>query len=216
MFVNVWMALSDAAQDIVIESLRWDEETQGDYTGPLRNRSRRLFEYMQQDATRRRLWISPTLAGTVYNLWSIDFNDEGSVLQEVRDEIDFLIAEYPNQISVLGAWKETGEQFGTEHVYTTTVEEVTYSILNPDYDPNEFLDDEVTPNPDYDPNYVIRVTEDQDVTRITGKTGTAEYPLPDFLWRFLPNPLPDGTIPASNADLVDINLLFGQRPRSFF
>ena len=211
-FANVWLAISDAAQALVIESLRWDEEADGPYTGPLRNRSRKLFAYMQQDAVRRRMFASATLSGTVYNLWSIDFYDTGSMLRDVRDELDFLIDTYPNQIAVLGAWKDTGEQYGTEHVYTTTVESVTYSTLNPDYDPNEFLDDGVTPNPDYDPNFVIRVTEDQEVARITGMTGTPTYPLPNYLWRFMPAEL----AAASNADLQDINLLAGQSPRSFF
>lgn len=153
--INVWLALSTTAQDIVIESLRWDEEAQGDYTGPLRNRSRRLFEYMQDEVARRRLFATATLQSIDYNLWSIDFFDEGSVLQDIRDEIDFLIAEFPNQIAVLGAWDiRTGQQVGG---------------------------------------------------------GTPLYPIPNYTWRFMPAEL--GA--ASNTDLTDVNLLFGQTPRDF-
>ena len=112
MFVNAWIAVSDAAQDVIIEALRWDEESQGDYTGPLTRRQRLLFEYMQDETNRRRLFKKATLAGTVYNLWSIDFHDDAQTLQLVRDEIDGLIVEYPNQIGVLGAWRKDGSQVG--------------------------------------------------------------------------------------------------------
>jgi len=158
MFVNIWLAISDAAQDVVIEYLTWPEDQE--YTGPLRPRSQRLFSYMQDESTRRRLFTKPTLQGTVYNLWSIEFvEDSRDTLQAIRDELDHLIATYPNQIAVCGAWKWNGEQ----------------------------------------------VTSD----------GNPIYPIPDYLWQFLPNPLPDGTVPTSNADLQDVNLLFGQSPRDF-
>ena len=115
MIINIWLALSDQAQDIVIESLRWDEEAQGPYTGPLRNRSRRLFEYMQDNTTRRRLFKPWTNPQGTFHLWSIDFDDEKEALQLVRDEIDFLMTEYPNQISVLGAWRLDGRQAGANY-----------------------------------------------------------------------------------------------------
>lgn len=213
MFVNVWLAISDAAQATVIESLQWDEETQGDYTGPLRPRSRLLFEYMQDETSRRRLFTKPTLQGTVYNLWSIDFDDKGSILQEVRDEIDFLIAQYPNQIAVLGAWKDDGAMVGCQLVVT--------DVPNPAYTGEPFM----IPNPDfnndpedpaYDPRTEIRNPLWVPETIVErSQTGTPTYPLPTFLWRFLPDPLPDGSSPASNADLVDINLLLGQSKRVF-
>ncbi len=155
MFANIWLAISDAAQDVVIESLEWPEDTP--YTGPLRPRSRRLFEYMDDQATRRRLFTKPTLQGTVYNLWSIEFDDDKEDLQLVRDELDFLIGQYPDQIAIMGAWRWNGNQIGVPPI----------------------------------------------------------YPIPNYLWRFLPDPLPDGTSPSSNADLVDVNLLFGQSPRDF-
>ncbi len=158
MFVNIWLAISDAAQSAVLESLNWDEELQGPYTGPLRPRSRRLFQYMDDQTTRRRLFSKPTLQSITYNLWSIEFNeDERDTLQAVRDELDHLIAQYPNQIAVCGAWDWEGQQIGNPPI----------------------------------------------------------YPIPSYLWRFLPNPLPDGSTPTSNADLVDVNLLFGQSERDF-
>ena len=46
MIINIWLGISAAAQDLVIEALRWDEESQGSYTGPITNRQRKLFEYI--------------------------------------------------------------------------------------------------------------------------------------------------------------------------
>lgn len=167
MFINVWMAVSDAAQNVIIEALRWDEESQGQYSGPLTRRQRRLFEYMQDETTRRRLFKKPTLAGTTYNLWSIDFNDDAETLQLVRDEIEGLMAQYPSQIAVLGAWRKDGRQVGASY--------------------------------------------DQDGNR----TSEAAYPLPNFLWRFMPDDAGGNPTATSNADLRDINLLYGQAPRDF-
>ena len=148
MIVNVWLAVSDAAQAVVLESLNWGDDP---YTGPLRPRSRKLFEYMQDQATRRALFSSPEIGGVTYNLWSIDFDDAVETLQLIKDEIDFLIAQYPNQISVLGAWNvETGAQVGG-------------------------------------------------------------YTIPNYVWRFMP--VEDGA--TSNADLRDVNTLYGQAPRDF-
>lgn len=150
MYINVWIAVSTAAKDAIVESLRWDEEAQGSYTGPLRNRSRRLFEYMQDETSRRKLFATPTLQGTVYHLFSVDFVDDGETLRLVQDEIDYLVSQYPNQIAVLGAWRKDGSQ-------------------------------------------------------VSG------YSIPNYLWRFMPAKI--GA--TSNADLQDINLLFGQSPRDF-
>ena len=77
---NIWLATSQNVVDIARESLSWDEETQGPYTGPLRNRSRRLFEYMQDARNREALFNKPTLGGTVYRLWSLDFDDNTATL----------------------------------------------------------------------------------------------------------------------------------------
>jgi hypothetical protein len=154
---NIWLAVSDAAQDIVKEYLR-TRRTDEEYTGPLTRRQQRLFEYMQDETVRQSLFKSPTLQGTTYHLWSIDFDDRKEMLQGIRDEIENLMDEYPNQISVLGAWHfETGEQVGTR------------------------------------------------------SGGDPLYPIPNFLWRFMP----EEAGATSNADLVDVNLLLGQPPRVF-
>ena len=212
MFANIWLGISDAAQAIVIESLRWDEETQGEYTGPLRKRSRRLFEYMQDDATRRSLFAKASIAGTDYNLWSISFDDTAAVLQLVRDEIDYLMSEYPSQISVLGAWKWDGAMFGCELVLTEVPNPAyvgePFEIPNPAYQPDPELDD-------YDPRENLRnpAWVPETITE-RSQTGTPMYPLPNYAWRFMPTP-EGGTAPSSNTDLTDVNVLMGQANRIF-
>jgi hypothetical protein len=67
MIVNVWIALRLSAEATVIESLQWDEDAQGPYTGPLRAKSRKLFTYMKDGTTRRRLFSTATIAGEDYN-----------------------------------------------------------------------------------------------------------------------------------------------------
>ena len=156
-FANIWLSVSDAAQAVIIESIDWPEDTP--YTGPLRPRSRRLFTYMDDHATRRKLFTKPVLQGITYNLWSLEFDDEKETLQAVGDELDYLMGQYPAQIAVCGAWRWDGQQ-----------------IRN---------------------------------------LGIAVYPIPSWLWRFLPDPMRDGTSPTSNDDLHDVNLLQGQYPRDF-
>lgn len=206
---NIWLGISDAAQDIVLEYLNWDTETQGDYTGPLRKRSQRLFEYMQDGTNRRRLWQKTNLGGTDYNLWSIDLDDRLDTLQQVRDELDFLIATYPNQIAILGAWKWDGAMVGCTLVLTEVPNPdyvgEPYWIPNPDYQPDPEL-------PDYDPRENIRNPAWVPETIVErSQTGTPTYPLPTYLWRFMP--AEDGA--TSNADLRNVNLLYGQGERVF-
>lgn len=211
-FANIWLGLRDDANTIVKDYLRHDEEADGPYTGPVTNRAGRFFRFMADQENVQKLFKAPTLGGNVWHLWSISFSDDQYTLQQIKDEIDWILATYPAQTSMVGAWKWTGEQYGTEHVYTTTVEPVTTSRLNPDYDPNEFLEDGTTPNPNYDPQRVIRTTQDQEVTRITGMTGTPTYPIPAAqLLNFMPD------VNGSPATvLANVNVLFGQSPRSFF
>jgi len=209
MLINIWLVLEDQAQDIVIESLRWDEETQGEYTGPLRPRSRRLFEYMQDDAARRRLFKPWTNAQGTFHLWSITFDDRKAVLQEIRDEILYLIDQYPDRIQIVGAWKGDGAMVGCQLVLTEVPNPdyvgEPFEIPNPDYQPDPEL-------PDYDPRETIRNPAWVPETIIErSQTGTPTFPIPTWLWRFMP----DSAGATSNADLTDVNVLYGQSPRVF-
>ncbi len=150
---NIWLGTSQNVVDIAIESLQWDEETQGAYTGPLRNRSRKLFEMMQDARNREAQFNKPNIGGTVYRLWSLDFEETLATLLLVEEEIVHLEGQFPNELVLVGAWKWNGSQYGTP----------------------------------------------------------PRHPIHNRAWEFMP--ADDGA--TSNADLRDVNLLFGQSPRDF-
>ena len=210
MKVELMLVLRDDAQTLIIERLKWDEETQGEYTGPVTDRTNRLFSYMQDFTQRQKLFKSPTIGGNVYHAWSFMFDESGDVLQKVQDEIDFLVGEYPNHVIVVGAYVfKVGDimcrQAGTTLVIDTRIVEKTWSELNPDYQPDPA-------EPNYDPNYVIRVTGMVEEEYVSGYTGTPTYPLHPRLIDFMPD-VGDPPVPAT--ELADVNLLFGQPPRYF-
>jgi len=206
MFANIWLGLRDDANTTVIEYLNWDEEADGPYDGPVDERAGRLFRFMSDQDNVQKTYKTPILGGNPWHIWTISISEPQYTGEQIKDEIDWLIAEHGTQVQMVGAWKWTGEQYGTEHVYTTTTEEQTWSVLNPDYQPDPEL-------PDFDDRYVLRVTGDVEVTRITGMTGTPLYPIPyTQLLEFMP--LDENGDPATVV--TDRNLLFGQAPRSFF
>jgi hypothetical protein len=118
MKVELALALRDDAHDAIVTRLTWDEESQGEYTGPVTNRQYRLFRYMQDFTQRQKLFRKPTLNGRVWTLWSVMFDDEINVLQLIQDEIDQLAADYPSQVVVAGAFHWEGNQVGTTLVST--------------------------------------------------------------------------------------------------
>jgi len=93
MKVELMLALREDAQAVIIERLKWDEETDGEYTGPVDNRTYLLLSYMQDFTQRQKLFKSPTIGGDVYTAWSFMFDDSGDILQLVQDQIDYLVAE---------------------------------------------------------------------------------------------------------------------------
>ena len=213
MNVNIWLALRDSAQDAIVTRLRWDEDTQGPYTGPVSNRTERLFRYMQGFADRQRLFKRPTLGGNRYTLWSITFSDSVDVLQKVRDELDDLEAKYPSLIVVAGAWIwQDGDmacrQAGTQLTIGTRSVVKTYSKFNPDYQPDPEA-------PLFDDRFVLRVTEPVEESYVSGSTGTPLYPLSAQLLKFMPDLIDADGVVTPPTELTDVNLLMGQPPRSF-
>ena len=205
---NIWLALRDDAQDKVKERLTWDTESQGEYSGPVTDRSAKLFRYMQQH--KEKLFRAPTLGGRVYTVWSITFSVHTDAAQKIADELDFLTTTYPTQLSVVGAWRwdqgdAVAKQVGTELVWDTRIVEKTWSVKNPDYQPDD-------QEPNYDPRFVLRVTGNVEENYVSGSTGTPTYPLHPQLINFMPD-VGDPPVPAT--ELTDVNLLQGQPPRSF-
>jgi len=201
--VNVWIGLRDDAQAAILTRLRWDEETQGPYTGPVTDRQHKLFSYMHDRENTQRLFKQATFGGRVWTVWSVYFDLPGNILQLVKAELDQMLVDYPTQFVVMGAWHWEGNQVGTEHVYSTRIVTKTWSILNPDYQPDPDL-------PAFDDRYTIRVTGDVEEEYVSGHTGTPIYPMHPQILKFMPDV--DG-LPATVV--TDVNLGQGQVHRNF-
>jgi len=203
--VNIWLGLRTTAQNAIMERLNWDEEAQGPYVGPVSDRDAKVFRYMSDQANKQRLFKTATISGADYKLWSLDFDQN---LPLVKQELDRLTAENPTQMRVVGAWWwNDGRQVGTQLVWDTRIVTKTWSILNPDYQPDD-------QEPDYDPRFVLRVTGDVEEEYVTGSTGTPAYPLlakAQFL-KFMPDV---GDPPQLATELANVNLGQGQSPRLF-
>lgn len=210
MIVNVWIALRDDAQNAIRTRLEWDEESQGAYTGPVTDRTARLFSKMADRATVQRLFRVATLNTRQWTLWSVYFDEPVDVLQKVQDELDQLAIDYPSQFIIAGAWKEDGAMVGCT-LTQTEVANPAYTgepldIPNPGFQPDP-------EQPDFDPRPTIRnpawvpefITE-------RGQTGTPTYPLPAQLIELMPDVDDVGTRPT---DPSDVNVLYGQPPRVF-
>ncbi len=109
---NLWLGTSQNVVDIAIESLQWDEETDGPYTGVLRNRSRRLFELMQDARNREAQFAKPVFGGTTFRMWSLDFEETSEYMLLVEEEIIHLETQFPGELDIVGAWRWNGNQVG--------------------------------------------------------------------------------------------------------
>jgi hypothetical protein len=207
--VNVWIALRDDAQSAIVTRLQWDEESQGPYTGPVEDRTAILFTRMLGGAEVQRLFRVATLGGRQYTLWNLYYQDRGSVLQVVQDELDQLAIDYPSQFIIAGAWiwdhslacRQVGTQLDIQE--RTVPRESRYR--NPDYQP-------IPEEPNYDPQKWIYEMRDTLETYVAGHTGTPTYPLHPQLIELMPDVDDVGTRPI---ELSDINLVAGQPPREF-
>jgi len=159
-----------------------------------------------------------TNAQGTFNLWSITFDDSKAVLQEIRDEILYLIDQYPNRIQIVGAWKGDGAMVGCQLVLTEVPNPdyvgEPFEIPNPDYQPDPGTPEE--PRDDYDPRETIRNPAWVPETIVErSQSGTPTFPIPNWLWRFMPDDADGNPTATSNADLTDVNVLYGQSPRVF-
>ena len=103
--VNVWIVLTQAAVD-TLRPLLDDEDYNGQHLTAVK-----IFRKMIDYAAVEKMFKSPTLGGTKYNLFSVTFNDvSGGAAQKVQEAFDHLEANYPNQFEVVGAWKWNGQQ----------------------------------------------------------------------------------------------------------
>lgn len=136
MIVNLWLALRDDAQALIKTRLNWDEESQGPYTGPVTNRQFKLFRLMADLDVVGRLFRLDNDGSNDWNLWSLFFDFETNVLQKIQDELDALVAEFPNHVKIVGAWNyDTGAQVG--YPLHARILEFIHDVVTHDSDGNE-------------------------------------------------------------------------------
>ena len=115
MIVNVWLAVRDDAQALIVTRLRWDESVDGAYSGPVTDRQAKLFGLMADRATVHRLRLFRVDTDTKdWTLWNLYFNESANILQKIQDELDQLAIDYPNHLRIVGAWHNDGRQVGTQ------------------------------------------------------------------------------------------------------
>ncbi len=110
MIINVWLALREDAQALIKTRLQWDEETQGEYTGPITDRQFKLFQLMHDLDTTQRLFRVDRIGNRDWTLWSIYFDFKTSVLLKIQAELDDLTTNFPNHVKIIGAWHWGGGQ----------------------------------------------------------------------------------------------------------
>ncbi len=213
-FANVWLAVRAEAHNAIVSRLRWNEEADGAYRGTVTDREHRVFRYMVDQANVQRQFKQSRIAGRNWTLWSLTFTEK---LAKVKAELDRLLADRPNHISIAGAWQWDGRQFGTEFVY----DEVTRDVNDPAFNkPDVLIDDVLVPDPDWVaplPWPQIDVTSNE----IIGTSGTPIYPIPmSALLKFMPDIVThdadgDELSRVTATSLTDVNLLQGQAPRRF-
>ncbi len=226
MFANVWMGVREEAHNAIVTRLRWDEESQGQYSGPVTDREYRVFRYMVDQANVERLFKKSRIVGKNWSLWNLIFTKK---LQQVKIELDQLLADRPNHITIGGAWQWDGRQFGTEFVYGDVTRQINDPVFNQTMVPNPAYD----PDPDTAPEEPLEILDpdwvapdpwpqiDVTISEIVGTSGTPIYPIPvNALLKFMPDIITydaDGNELSRVAAtvLTDVNLLQGQQERRF-
>jgi len=122
MIVNVWLALRDDAQSAINTRLDWDEETQGEYNGPVTDRQAKVFQLMADRANIQRLFKTDTIGGREWTLWNVYFNESSDILLKVKTELDQLTVNYPTQFVIAGAWLWDGTQVAGYPPHTRLIE----------------------------------------------------------------------------------------------
>jgi len=190
MIVNLWMGFDDRAQ-----STAKTEDEFGQFGAGFNDLGDKITPSLFRND-------NPPGPRT-YELWSLYYEVDDE--QGVRDARNDLLAIYPGQLRTIGAWWDDGRMVGTENVYSTRTVTKTWSVLNPDYQPDPL-------EPDFDDRYVLRITGDVEEEFVSGHTGSPTFPLHTRILEFIPDTDDIGTRPTIPSD---VNLGMGQTPRNF-
>ena len=126
MLVNVWLGIRDDAQTAINTCLDWDDSTE--YSGPVGDREKKIFKAMSDHAVVQRLFNKATINSTLWNLWTVYFDEPKDILIKVKNELDYLEATYPSQFVIAAAWHWDGRQVGTQYDEGVITGTPTYPI----------------------------------------------------------------------------------------
>ena len=150
--INAWLALREDAHALVRTAVRWDEETQGPYPGPLTTRQRKVFGAIHDLDNTQKLFRVDTIGARDWIVWSVYFDTN---LAAVKVELDQLALDYPNRLVIVGAWRWDGTQLA-------------------DYPPHarilELMPDDVTYDEDGNETSRTRPTVASDVNLLYGQS----------------------------------------------
>ena len=181
MNVNIWIALSTSAKNAINTRLRWNTETDGEYTGPVSDTEYRIFRRMAHHSITSRMWKTPTLGGKTWHLFSLTFDLSGTNKNKLKDALDWLAANRGNLFQIVGAWHWSGRQVGTQWELDQDGNRTGNTTGTPTYPINtsqllKFMPD------------IIEYDNDGNVTSITAATAVTDVNLEQgqFFRRFQP------------------------------
>jgi hypothetical protein len=191
---NVWLEIRD--------NFPWPAGEPGDDT-EVQGKNRLNLGEMPDQVVVTSLFKSRKQGPRSYYLYSMYYDVETQAEMELS--VQNLQWDNPGHVVILAGWNEDGSQIGTEHVWDTRIVTKTWSILNPDYQPDPEL-------PDFDDRYVLRITGDVEEEYVSGYTGTPLYLQAANLIQKMPDV---GDPPAPATELTDVNLGMGHPKRYF-
>ena len=150
MNVNVFLILTATAKN-ALRPLMSDNSYDGQHIKAVR-----IFRKMAHYRVVERMWKNPMIGSKKRFLFSINL----TASKKAKAAIDYLLAEYPNQVSVGGAWFFDSRQVGTQFVYTVDGSQVFDELL------------------DGDGNVISSIPQVR---------GTPTYPVPPQLLQFMPD-----------------------------
>ena len=131
--INAWLALREDAHALVRTAVRWDEETQGSYTGPLTPRQRKVFGAIHDLDNTQKLFRVDRIGARNWIVWTVYFDTNLAV---VKTELDQLALDYPNRFVIVGAWRWDGTQLN-DYPPHARILELMPDIVTYDEDGNE-------------------------------------------------------------------------------
>ncbi|GAG22187.1 unnamed protein product, partial [marine sediment metagenome] len=120
--VNVWLALSTAARDAVVEAL---DTPAGEYTGPVTETEIKIFRAMLNRADVQKLFKTPTMAGKTWHLFSLNFTASA----KAQTALDYVAANRPGHFVILGAWRWNGTNIAGYEPHAQLVQFMPADVL---------------------------------------------------------------------------------------